>query len=144
MFKLKPLLLAAIMMFATIAAPTTTFAEEDASGFIVAIPEPGERLKDKENWASRELIMNDDDGVHIIIHDSLEVLAKIERYEVVIHGDTLEFCAEDAVLTYANGHITKPIHEVLADGERLVFYVDHSQKSMAEMYAPRTNASNKW
>jgi hypothetical protein len=130
MLKLKPLLMAAIMMFATVATPTATFAEEAAT-----FPEPGERLTDKENWACGEMIIDTYEGVDIIIHDSVEMLAGIGRYEMIIYGDLLEFCGEP-VLIYENGYTVKPVHEVFKDGERLTFFVDHKQGVMAELYVP--------
>ena len=100
---------------------------------IAGLPLPGERLADRANWGVTELVRHNHDAVEIVIHSSLSVLAQIERYEVIIAGDALEFYGE-AVLIYENGHKIYPIHEVFSDGERLVFYVDHSQGAMAEMY----------
>jgi len=97
------------------------------------LPQPGEALAarpDATGWSG--LVVDAYEGVERIIH-SLDRRAQFERYEAIIQGDALEFYGT-AVLIYANGHRTYPIHEIFADGERLTFFIDHSQGVMAEMY----------
>jgi hypothetical protein len=96
------------------------------------LPQPGERLAAGiEDSATK--VMNGYNGVRITNHP-LWRLANIERYEVIISGDIIEFNDGYTALIYANGFRSYPIREKFADGERLTFYVDHSQNSATELY----------
>jgi hypothetical protein len=95
------------------------------------LPQPGERMAAGIEQVTLR-IMDGHDGVRVINH-SLWRLANIERYEAIIHGDTVEFFGT-AVLLYENGHRVYPIRESFADGERLTFFVDQTQDCAAELY----------
>jgi len=107
--------------------PMSVFSAEQG------LPRPGDALierPDATGWGG--LSMDGYDGVRRIVH-SVSRLAEFERYEVIIYGDALEFYGT-AILIYANGHRTYAVHEIFADGERMTFFIDHSQGVMAEMY----------
>ena len=113
----------------------TPFNVLSANAGVGDFPEPGEALRDPAVLATNgwsRLDMDGYEGLERIVHTSLARIAELERYEAIIHGDALEL--DWGVLIYANGHRTYPIHEIFADGERMTFFIDHSQGELVEMY----------
>ncbi|MCL2371243.1 S-layer homology domain-containing protein [Candidatus Saccharibacteria bacterium] len=98
-------------------------------------PEPGEALRrqdvlDTTGWGSLE--MDGYEGLRRIALTRMERVNEFDRLEAIIVGDALEICW--GVLIYANDHRTYAIHEIFADGERMTFFIDHSQGELVEMY----------
>ena len=107
------------------------------------LPQPGDLLRDSEVLAREgdghgftDLV--NQHGVRRIVITQPEALAAINRFEVIIVGDVLEFYGT-ALLTFNTGRTSRSqdaVHEVFADGERLTFFVDHSLGTLAEMFVP--------
>ena len=103
------------------------------------LPQPGDQLirlqTDPPGRDRGSLFVDGTEGVRTSVFRSAELLRDYDRFEVVIYGNALEFVPGQSVLIYEIGHRIYPIHEIFADGERLTFFIDHSQTGNAEKYA---------
>ena len=115
-----------ITLLFTMVVPTMASATD-------GLPRPGELLADRNNWGISQLIMDGYDGLVVAISPSASGLANLDARGVIITGNSLEFYGT-SVLIYENGHRIYPIHEIFADGERLTFFIDHTQTGNAEMH----------
>ena len=132
-------LLMAFTMFGVVAPHSNPFVLNAFGAGLPDLPQPGELLADVIEQgvnARRDLTIVNYSGVSRIAFSSVSRFAELDRFEVIIHGDNLEFYGTGVVVYNTGQRSYDFVHEVFADGERLTLFIDHSLGTQGEMFVP--------